>query len=77
MPDISRLPHYILRLACDVDWKSEQPCFEGVCRETAKFFSFADTINNNVCIPFLFQEISRFACIYARLYFYNYIFTIE
>uniref|UniRef100_T1HMX1 DNA_mis_repair domain-containing protein n=1 Tax=Rhodnius prolixus TaxID=13249 RepID=T1HMX1_RHOPR len=40
MPDMSRLPHYLLRLACDVNWKEEQPCFEGICRETASFYSF-------------------------------------
>ncbi|CAH1405931.1 unnamed protein product [Nezara viridula] len=45
MPDITRLPNYILRLACDVDWKQEKPCFEGICRETAKFYCYVDTLN--------------------------------
>lgn len=47
MPDISRLPNYILRLACDVDWKSEEPCFRSICRETARFYSFVDTVNSH------------------------------
>ncbi|XP_066903081.1 DNA mismatch repair protein Mlh1 [Halyomorpha halys] len=45
MPDITRLPNYILRLACDVDWKEEKACFEGICRETAKFYCYVDTLN--------------------------------
>lgn len=30
---------YVLRLATEVDWDSEQDCFQTFCRETAKFFS--------------------------------------
>ncbi|XP_073977538.1 DNA mismatch repair ATPase Mlh1 [Rhodnius prolixus] len=47
MPDMSRLPHYLLRLACDVNWKEEQPCFEGICRETASFYSFGNLFDDN------------------------------
>lgn len=53
MPDMSRLPHYLLRLACDVNWKEEQPCFEGICRETASFYSFGNLFDD-VGIKFLY-----------------------
>ncbi|XP_014250144.1 DNA mismatch repair protein Mlh1 isoform X2 [Cimex lectularius] len=46
-PDVSRLPHFVLRLACDVDWTSEQNCFDTICRETAKFFSYTDCFEND------------------------------
>ncbi|KAF6208436.1 hypothetical protein GE061_016892 [Apolygus lucorum] len=42
IPDLSRLPGYLLRLACDVDWTAEEPCFRGICRETARFFSYCN-----------------------------------
>ncbi|KOX80229.1 DNA mismatch repair protein Mlh1 [Melipona quadrifasciata] len=38
-PSVSGLPLYILRLATEVEWSSEQPCFRTVCRETAKYYS--------------------------------------
>ncbi|KAL1121982.1 hypothetical protein AAG570_003390, partial [Ranatra chinensis] len=47
-PDISWLPLYVLRLACDVDWDSEQACFQGVCRETARFYSYISSVNTKV-----------------------------
>ncbi|XP_024945642.1 DNA mismatch repair protein Mlh1 isoform X2 [Cephus cinctus] len=37
-PYEAELPLYILRLATEVDWTTEQPCFQGICRETAKLF---------------------------------------
>ncbi|XP_034936972.1 DNA mismatch repair protein Mlh1 [Chelonus insularis] len=33
------LPLYILRMATEVNWDEEKPCFDGICRETAKLFS--------------------------------------
>lgn len=33
------LPLYILRLATEVEWSAEQPCFKNICRETAKYYS--------------------------------------
>ncbi|XP_043518406.1 DNA mismatch repair protein Mlh1 isoform X2 [Frieseomelitta varia] len=38
-PSVSGLPLYILRLATEVEWSSEQPCFRTVCKETAKYYS--------------------------------------
>ena len=47
-PDISHLPLYVLRLACDVCWENEKPCFQGICRETACFFSNISITDSNV-----------------------------
>ncbi|CAL7938526.1 unnamed protein product [Xylocopa violacea] len=33
------LPLYVLRLATEVQWSTEQPCFRTICRETAKYYS--------------------------------------
>lgn len=41
-PCPGELPVYILRLSTEVNWNSEKECFDGVCRETAKFFSHVD-----------------------------------
>lgn len=41
-PNLAELPLYILRLSTEVNWNSEQECFDGICRETAKFFSYID-----------------------------------
>ncbi|XP_047343450.1 DNA mismatch repair protein Mlh1 [Vespa velutina] len=40
------LPIYILRLSTEVDWTTEQPCFQNICRETAKYFSEMNPIHN-------------------------------
>ncbi|CAD7087927.1 unnamed protein product [Hermetia illucens] len=39
-PSLHRLPIYLLRLATEVDWESEEECFESFCRETAAFYSY-------------------------------------
>lgn len=31
-PDLSRLPHFVLQLARDVDWEHEKECFKGVAQ---------------------------------------------
>ena len=31
-PDISHLPQFVLKLAREVDWESEQECFHGVAQ---------------------------------------------
>jgi len=38
-PNMNGLPMFILRLATEVDWESEQACFETFCRECSRFFS--------------------------------------
>jgi len=32
---------YILRLSTEVDWDDEKACLDGICRETARFYSRA------------------------------------
>ncbi|XP_076241195.1 DNA mismatch repair ATPase Mlh1 isoform X2 [Calliopsis andreniformis] len=41
------LPLYILRLATEVEWSTEQPCFRSICRETAKYYSHINPVHNN------------------------------
>ena len=31
-PDLSRLPHFVLQLARDVDWENEKECFRGLAQ---------------------------------------------
>ncbi len=38
-PDLVDLPMFMIRLATEVDWSEEKPCFDGICRELAVFFS--------------------------------------
>ncbi|KAI4486155.1 hypothetical protein M0802_012523 [Mischocyttarus mexicanus] len=40
------LPIYILRLSTEVDWTSEQTCFQNICRETARYYSEMNPIHN-------------------------------
>ncbi|XP_003708650.1 DNA mismatch repair ATPase Mlh1 isoform X1 [Megachile rotundata] len=40
------LPLYILRLATEVEWSTEQPCFRTVCRETARYYSQMNPIHD-------------------------------
>ncbi|XP_065156578.1 DNA mismatch repair protein Mlh1 [Atheta coriaria] len=35
----SALPRYIIRLACEVNWDEEKPCFESFARETAEYYA--------------------------------------
>ncbi|KAG8033859.1 hypothetical protein G9C98_008340 [Cotesia typhae] len=42
-PDVAgELPKFVVRLATEVDWTEEQKCFEGISRETARFYSNVD-----------------------------------
>jgi DNA mismatch repair protein MLH1 len=38
-PQTHALPLFLLRLATEVDWSEERPCFQGVCRELAAFYA--------------------------------------
>jgi DNA mismatch repair protein MLH1 len=38
-PQKHALPLFLLRLATEVDWSEEKPCFHGVCRELAAFYA--------------------------------------
>ena len=39
VPQPHALPLFLIRLATEVDWSEEQPCFKGVCRELASFYA--------------------------------------
>ncbi|XP_011646226.1 DNA mismatch repair protein Mlh1 [Pogonomyrmex barbatus] len=39
-PYEAEIPLYIMRLATEVEWRKEQLCFQNICRETAKFYSY-------------------------------------
>eukprot|EP00794_Sanderia_malayensis_P005440 gene5440-6119_t len=40
IPDLNRLPMFILRLATDVDWDAEQECFHTLADVCSSFYSF-------------------------------------
>ncbi|XP_011861259.1 PREDICTED: DNA mismatch repair protein Mlh1 [Vollenhovia emeryi] len=39
-PYEAEIPLYMMRLATEIDWRKEQVCFQNICRETAKFYSY-------------------------------------
>ncbi|XP_070168145.1 DNA mismatch repair protein Mlh1 isoform X2 [Polyergus mexicanus] len=39
-PYEAEIPLYVMRLSTEVDWRKEQMCFQNICRETAKFYSY-------------------------------------
>ncbi|XP_032665925.1 DNA mismatch repair protein Mlh1 isoform X2 [Odontomachus brunneus] len=45
-PCEAEIPLYIMRLATEVNWKKEQSCFQNICRETAKFYSYISLKHN-------------------------------
>jgi len=38
-PPPHALPIFLLRLATEVDWMEEQPCFEGICKELGLYYA--------------------------------------
>ncbi|XP_077271964.1 DNA mismatch repair ATPase Mlh1 [Temnothorax americanus] len=39
-PYEAEIPLYMMRLATEVEWRKERLCFQNICRETAKFYSY-------------------------------------
>ncbi|KAL7572827.1 hypothetical protein ACA910_014681 [Epithemia clementina (nom. ined.)] len=39
VPCLHGLPLFLLRLATEVDWTEEKPCFRGICRELGSFYA--------------------------------------
>lgn len=48
VPQPHALPLFLIRLATEVDWSEEQPCFNGVCREIASFYAELPIAPTNV-----------------------------
>lgn len=46
-PSPHALPIFIHRLATEVDWTSEKPCFEGICTELAAFYTQSPPLENS------------------------------
>lgn len=40
VPNLNGLPMFVLRLATEVDWDSEEPCFRSFAQECSRFYAF-------------------------------------
>lgn len=56
-PRLGQIPLFLLRLASDVDWETEKPCFRGVCTVLAHFY--ADSCSETDLATIVFPAIRR------------------
>lgn len=48
VPSLHGLALFLLRLATEIDWTEERPCFDGICRELASFYAQLDTDDDDL-----------------------------
>ncbi|XP_043247796.1 DNA mismatch repair protein Mlh1 isoform X2 [Colletes gigas] len=60
-PHEAGLPLYVLRLATEVNWSSEEPCFRNICRETAKYYSQMNPVHNTHDWRYITEHVLYFA----------------
>lgn len=46
VPSKTFLPIYVLRLATEVEWDTEEDCFETFCRETARYYAMVSEVEH-------------------------------
>lgn len=39
IPELERVPLYLVRLVTEVNWEDEKECLESICRETSSFYA--------------------------------------
>jgi len=47
-PEPHGLAIFLLRLATQVEWTEEKPCFQGVCRELGHYYALLPTMNGEL-----------------------------
>ena len=58
VPDLRHLAMFLLRLAIQVDWTSEEGCFRTVARELAEFYMVREGSTTRDCLP---KELREYA----------------
>lgn len=58
VPDLRHLAMFLLRLAIQVDWTSEEGCFHTVARELAEFYMVREGSTTGDCLP---KELREYA----------------
>ncbi|XP_071802994.1 DNA mismatch repair protein Mlh1-like isoform X1 [Asterias amurensis] len=77
IPDLERLPMYVLRLATEVDWDEEEDCFKSFAKETGLFYSIHKNIRLKERDEKQDQESSAPSSTESTMPSYNWRWTIE